>query len=163
MCLCFDSVTVGTPPQPQTVILDTGSSDLYFDASTAQTCELPANNPNTCRGGTYNLQNSKTYKEVAAAPAFNTSFGDGSTAVGPYGSDVVGVGDVTISPVQFGVANQVNSTTGYSIGLLGLGYSANEAVTQIDNIYPNLPEVMKDSGVINSRLYSIYLNDESKC
>ncbi|KAK4502549.1 hypothetical protein PRZ48_005974 [Zasmidium cellare] len=156
----YANLTVGTPPQPQTVILDTGSSDLYFDASGAQTCQLPEDNPNSCRGGTYDSSKSNTYKEVSAAPAFNTSFGDGSTAVGPYGSDVVGVGDVLVQPVQFGVANEVNSTTGYSIGLLGLGYSANEAVTSIEKAYQNLPEVLKDAGVINSRLYSIYLNDE---
>lgn len=121
---------------------------------------MPADDPNACRGGTYDSSKSNTYKEVSAAPAFNTSFGDGSTAVGPYGSDVVGIGDVLVNPVQFGVANEVNSTTGYSIGLLGLGYSANEAVPSLDETYQNMPEVLKDAGVINSRLYSIYLNDE---
>jgi hypothetical protein len=58
--------------------------------------------------------------------------------------------------VQFGVAEEVNSTTGYAIGLMGVGYSENEAT---QHQYPNMPEVLRDTRVINSRLYSVYLND----
>lgn len=76
---------------------------------------------------------------------------------------MVGIGDVLVSPVQFGVANEVNSTTGYSIGLMGIGYASNEAVQSRRDFYPNMPEVLKDAGEINSRLYSVYLNDESEC
>lgn len=147
-------MTVGTPPQDQVVILDTGSSDLYFDASTASSCE--STGPYSCRGGTFDHSKSSSYNVVAQSPAFNTSFGDGSTAVGPFASDFVGIGDVMIDGVQFGVAEEVNSTTGYAIGLMGVGYSENEATR---HQYPNMPEVLKTAGVINSRLYSVYLND----
>ncbi|KAK4539508.1 hypothetical protein LTR36_010853 [Oleoguttula mirabilis] len=150
----YANVTIGTPPQDQVVILDTGSSDLYFDASTAAACE--ATGPYSCRGGTFTPKDSSSYTIVDASPAFNTSFGDGSTAVGPFAEDIVGIGNVRISNVQFGVAETVNSTTGYAIGLMGLGYSENEATT---HIYPNMPEVLRDTGVINSRLYSVFLND----
>lgn len=143
----------------QTVILDTGSSDLYFDASTASTCSLPSSNENSCQGGTFDLSKSSTYKQALPAPAFNTSFGDGSTANGPYGLDVIGIGNVEVSPVQFGVANQVTSTTGFAIGLMGVGYSTNEAVTSVRNFYQNVPEVLAAAGVIASRLYSVFLND----
>lgn len=67
-----------------------------------------------------------------------------------------------ISPVQFGVATTVQSTTGYAIGLMGLGYSSNEAVTSRRYFYQNMPEVLKDAGEINSRLYSLFLNDAGK-
>jgi len=147
-------VTVGTPPQEQVVILDTGSSDLYFDSSTADTCQKTG--LYSCRGGTFNHADSSTYNIVAESPAFNTSFGDGSTAVGPFAEDVVGIGDVRIDGVQFGVADEVDSTTGYAVGLMGLGYSENEASQRQ---YPNIPEVLASSGEIDSRLYSIYLND----
>ncbi|TKA71716.1 hypothetical protein B0A55_10833 [Friedmanniomyces simplex] len=149
----YANVTVGTPPQDQVVILDTGSSDLYFDASTAPACDTTG--PYSCRGGTFNPKNSNTYNVVDPAPAFNTSFGDGSTAMGPFAEDMIGIGDVVLSNVQFGVALEVNSTTGYAIGLMGVGYSENEAT---QHQYPNMPEVLRDSGVINSRLYSVYLN-----
>ncbi|OQN96249.1 hypothetical protein B0A48_17811 [Cryoendolithus antarcticus] len=151
----YANVTAGTPPQDQVVILDTGSSDLYFDATTAPACEIEG--PYSCRGGEFDKKTSSTYQEVDPSPAFNTSFGDGSTAVGPFAQDVIGIGNVAIKGVQFGLAEEVNSTTGYAVGLMGLGYSLNEA-SQIQ--YPNMPEVLKEAGVTNSRLYSVYLNDE---
>ena len=68
------TVTVGSPPQEQVMIVDTGSSDLYFDASTASACE--SNGPHSCRGGSFNPGKSSTYKVVDESPAFNTSYGD---------------------------------------------------------------------------------------
>ncbi|KAF2860368.1 acid protease [Piedraia hortae CBS 480.64] len=151
----YANVTVGTPPQDQVVILDTGSSDLYFDASTASSCS--GGERGSCRGGTFDHSKSNSYKVVAQSPAFNTSFGDGTTAYGPFGEDVVGIGDLRIKNVQFGLAETVNSTTGYAVGLMGVGYGFNEAT---DHSYPNIPEVLTLSGAINSRLYSVYLNDD---
>lgn len=148
-------VSVGTPPQIQTVILDTGSSDLYFDARSASACTEPRTDSNSCRGGTFDSSSSSTYKTTITG-GFNTSFGDGSTATGDFGTDVVQIGDVSLQNVQFGVARDVDSTTGFAIGLMGLGYSFNEAS---ENIYPNMPEVLVDAGAINSRLYSVFLND----
>jgi hypothetical protein len=140
------------------VILDTGSSDLYFDSSSASSCQ--GNGPYSCRGGTFDHSASSTYKIVAQSPAFNTSFGDGSTAFGPFAEDTIGIGDLSIAGVQFGVADEVTSTTGYAVGLMGLGYSANEATQwQTGNKYPNIPEVLASSGEIASRLYSVWLND----
>jgi hypothetical protein len=40
------NVTVGTPPQPFMLVLDTGSSDAYVLASNISDCEI-----NTCSGG----------------------------------------------------------------------------------------------------------------
>lgn len=147
------AVMVGTPPQSQQVLLDTGSSDTYF--LTSSTCVTPLSDPNSCRGGIFFPKNSTSYTVVEPSPAFNTSFGDGSTAVGPLARDAIDIGGLVIENVEFGVAEDVDTTAGFSTGQLGLGYSANEAPTQK---YPNLPEVLKDSGAINSRLYSIYLN-----
>jgi hypothetical protein len=147
-------VTVGTPPQDQVVILDTGSSDLYFDSSSAASCQTTGQY--SCRGGTFDHDQSSSSKVVAASPAFDTAFGDGSTAVGPFAEDTIGIGDVSIEGVQFGVADQVNSTTGFAVGLMGVGYSTNEASKRL---YPNIPEVLASSGEIASRLYSVWLND----
>lgn len=147
-------VTVGTPPQDQVVILDTGSSDLYFDSSSAPACQ--GTGQYSCRGGTFDHSKSSSYKVVAESPAFDTAFGDGSTATGPFAEDIIGIGDVNIAGVEFGVADKVNSTTGFAVGLMGLGYSVNEASKRQ---YPNVPEVLASSGEIASRLYSIWLND----
>ena len=147
-------MTVGTPPQDQVVILDTGSSDLYFDSSSAASCR--STGQYSCRGGTFDHDKSSTYRVVAESPAFDTAFGDGSTATGPFAEDTLGIGDVQIAGVQFGVADEVDSTTGFAVGLMGLGYSVNEASKRQ---YPNVPEVLASSGEIASRLYSVWLND----
>lgn len=136
-------------------MLDTGSSDLYFDASSAPACQTTGRH--SCKGGTFDASKSSSYQTVEPAPAFNTSFGDGSTASGPFGRDTVCVGDVCIENVQFGVADTVRSRVSYASSLMGLGYSLIEAT---HHKYPNMPEVMADAGIINSRLYSVYLNDE---
>jgi len=149
------NISVGTPPQYQVVQLDTGSSDLYLDASTASACHETG--PHSCQGGTFNPGNSNSYKVVQQSPAFNTSFGDGSTAYGPYSTDVLGINDLLISNVEFGVATTVVSEAGYAIGLMGVGYSVIEAGQ--GTTYPNVPEVLVNSGVINSRVYSLFLND----
>lgn len=138
------------------MIVDTGSSDTYFDATSAPTCQTDG--AYDCKGGTFSPARSSTYEEVAPAPAFDTRYGDGSTASGPFADDVVCISDICISNVQFGLATQVKSTTGYALGLMGLGYSLNEA-TALRHLYPNIPEVLVEAGVINSRLYSVYLND----
>lgn len=76
--------------------------------------------------------------------------------MGPFAEDTIGIGDVRIDGVQFGVADEVDSTTGFAVGLMGLGYSYYEASKRQ---YPNIPEVLASSGEIASRLYSVYLND----
>jgi hypothetical protein len=156
----FPSVSVGTPPQLQTVLIDTGSSDLYFDASSAATCKKTTGRK-SCQGGSFDRSKSSTYKELDALPGFNVTFGDGSTAFGPYGKDVIGIGDIFVSPVQFGVAEEVDSTTGPAIGMLGLGYDTNEAARSGSDLYTNLPGVLAASDEISSKLYSVYLNDAS--
>jgi len=151
-----NAVTVGTPPQSQEILLDTASSDTYFMTSSA--CQTLSSTSNPCRGGSFSPRDSSGYTIIEPSPGFNTSFGDGSTAVGPFARDTIDIGGLVIDNVEFGVVEEASTTTGFTTGQLGLGYSSNEATTQQ---YPNLPEVLVDSGAINSRLYSIYLNEFS--
>lgn len=69
---------------------------------------------------------------------------------------MVCINDLCIDNVQFGLATEVNSTVGPAIGLMGVGATDIEATR---SYYPNIPEVLVDAGIINSRLYSLYLND----
>ncbi|KAK6001432.1 hypothetical protein QM012_002763 [Aureobasidium pullulans] len=150
----FLNISVGTPGQLQTVMLDTGSSDLFVTDSTASFCQN-----STCAGGTFNASKSSTFQVIAPA-AFNTSFGDGSTDSGDLISDVVQIRDLIVTNVTLGLAHNVKPNTGIQMGLLGLGYSVNEGSALNNGTqYPNFIETLVTAGEIASRLYSIYLSN----
>jgi len=61
-----------------------------------------------------------------------------------------------IKDLQFGLAIIQNS----SLGLISIGYPENEGlVHQNKSAYPNLLDQMVSQGVVESRTYSLYLND----
>lgn len=79
---------------------------------------------------------------------FSISYDDGSYAYGSYMSDVLMLGGVPVSNLTMGL---VNSTSTYH-GVLGIGYN--------DSVYDNLPDRLRDQGVINSTAYSLWVDDE---
>lgn len=87
----FLNITVGTPGQLQTVVLDTGSSDLFVTSSTAAYCQT-----DTCLGGTFDISKSST-AQIVAPGVFNISFVDGSMESGDLISDVVQVRDRVVN------------------------------------------------------------------
>ena len=60
--------------------------------------------------------------------------------------------DAQVKEMQFGVALTANTTP----GILGIGYPTNEAT---NFTYPNLIDQMLAQGLVESRTYSIYLDD----
>jgi hypothetical protein len=74
------NITVGTPPQPLAVQLDTGSSDLWIPSSHADVCVAG------CPNGAFTPSKSSTYKLLAHD--FNMSYYDPSdNDSGDYISD----------------------------------------------------------------------------
>lgn len=70
------------------------------------------------------------------------------------------IGSVQVPDLQFGLAN--NGTTRRPdiaplVPLLGIGLVLGE--TNSTPTYPNLPERMREAGVIKSNIYGVYLND----
>ncbi|KAK3674094.1 hypothetical protein LTR78_005941 [Recurvomyces mirabilis] len=154
----FTTVTVGTGsnPQQQQLLVDTASSDTFVLSK-----DFCSHSPGICSGNSFDPSGSSTYAVADPSPAFNTSFSDGSLVYGPFARDTITIGDLVVSNVQFGVAQNWTGGIGKSTGQLALGFSYNEAPAP-GKQYPNLPEVLKDSGAINSRLYSIYLDETSE-
>jgi len=92
---------------------------------------------------------------------FSISYGDGSEVSGDYVSDVFRVGSLAVKNMEFAVATD-QSEVG-TMGIMGIGFDTNEAITDFGGKpYRNIIDSMADQGLINSRAYSLWLNDLGK-
>lgn len=90
--------------------------------------------------------------------AFNILYGDKTSAKGDYFNDVFTIGGATLQNLSMGIG----LTTDIPFGLIGIGYSANEAgVLQgiFEQPYPNLPKQLVQEGFTSTVAYSMWLND----
>lgn len=76
---------------------------------------------------------------------------------GNYITDDFTIGGATIKNLQMGLAN----TTTSGFGIIGIGFDENEgSLTSITSVpYPNLIDQMVSQGLINTKAYSLYLDD----
>jgi Eukaryotic aspartyl protease len=152
--LYFLNVTIGTPPQPFSLQLDTGSSDIWIPSSESNVC---IQSSKACQLGAFDSSASSTFVDVGPN-AFQIEYVDGSNTQGDYIADVLSMGDsVTLQNLTMGLA----STASEDFGIMGVGYPAGESIVDLDPtaVYPNIIDEMVNQGVINSRAYSLYLND----
>ncbi|KAK4227930.1 putative aspartic-type endopeptidase opsB [Podospora fimiseda] len=151
--LYFINGTVGTPPRPVRLHLDTGSSDLWVNTPASSLC---SESTQPCRyAGTYNANSSSTYEYIGSY--FNISYVDGTGASGDYVSDTVSFAGTKINRLQFGIGYSSSN----SQGILGIGYPLNEVQVGRAGLRPynNLPLQMVEEGLIQSNAYSLWLND----
>lgn len=119
--LYWMNMTLGTPPQPVRLQLDTGSSNIVVPSNNATQCS----NSSLCPGGFFTPADSSTYT-ILSANTFNNTYGDQTAYLGDYVSDVVGVGDVQLPEglVPIGLANRLvdGLATNDGTGLVGVSY-----------------------------------------
>lgn len=99
---------------------------------------------------------SSTFKNISTG--FSVKYGDTSGATGDFITDNFGIGGVTIQNLIMGLATQ--TTTGS--GLMGIGYDTLEAGFQNGDLskpYKSIIDTMVDQGLINTKSYSLYLDD----
>ena len=147
------NLTLGTPPQELRVRIDTGCSDLWVNTISSRLCRLRVD---PCSdSGTYQANSSSTYNFVS--DDFNVTYVDGTAALGDYVKDTLNIGGESLKDFQFGVGYRSGSPS----GILGIGYTQNEA--QTNNLgqrpYANLPQAMVDANLIKSNAYSLWLDD----
>ncbi|KAJ5660881.1 uncharacterized protein N7484_000253 [Penicillium longicatenatum] len=142
------NATVGTPPQQVKLAVDTGSSDAWVfgpDVCDDDDCDY------------YERSRSST-SSLIEEDGFIIKYGDGSEVSGDYVSDVFRVGSLTVKKMEFAVATEQYEVG--TMGIMGIGFDTNEAMTDFGSKpYRNIIDSMADQGLINSRAYSLWLND----
>ena len=112
---------------------------------------------NTCTSyGSFNTENSDTWIQNNT-DAFLIQYADGTHALGVWGMDTVEIGDVSVNNVSFAVANETSS----DVGVFGLGLPMLETTTQYGYTYENFPIKLKNAGVIDRVVFSLYLAQQS--
>lgn len=146
-------IVVGSNQQKQTVVIDTGSSDLWVVDTNAE-CQItrPGQTSGFCKqDGTFDPSSSNSAEDLNQD--FSIEYGDHTTSQGTFYEDTIGFGGISIKNQQFADV----TTTSVNQGILGIGLAANEADY---NLYDNVPVTLKKQGIINKNAYSLYLNSE---
>jgi len=149
----YCNVSVGTPGQQVTMILDTGSSDAWVLSPQADLCtsvKQQEKYQDSC-GNTYDNTKSQTYKLVERN-GFSIQYLDNGTAQGDYITDDFSIAGITVKSLQMGYVSQTVRGT----GILGIGYSANVATRKP---YSNIIDQLTAQKIIGVKAYSLYLND----
>jgi hypothetical protein len=172
--LYLATVSVGTPGQTIVLDIDTGSSDVYVISNHADECtELSVQEQyGGCFGGTctydrflrrqfvliatVDYTKSSTFKDLSSG--FQVSYADGTGASGDFVSDDFAIGGATIQNLIMGLVTQ--ATTGS--GLMGIGYDVNENIVSSGSApYKSIIDTMFDQGLIATKAYSLYLDDQT--
>ncbi|KAK0631103.1 aspartic peptidase domain-containing protein [Bombardia bombarda] len=116
-------VSIGTPPQPITLVLDTGSADLWVFSSETQKSQVSGQ-------ALYNPTLSTTAKRVTTQ-SWQISYGDGSGATGNVYTDRVTLGNISVASQSVESATSVSaafSSDPLNSGILGMGMSRGNSI-----------------------------------
>jgi len=143
-------VSLGTPKQNFTIVLDTGSSNLWvIDVK----CNTQACKGYPDSGFTKNqFDSSKSSSFVNNGQFFSIQYGSGS-CYGNLGADTLNMGGIEIKSQTFGLAESIADVFGYQPvdGILGLGWP-NLAV---DNVIPPIQNALDQ---LDQKLFSVWLD-----
>lgn len=155
----------GDPAQPITGIFDTGSSDTIVPQAGSDLCKVKNQQcaaPAPIIRGQFDPAKSSDVQALKGNK-FNASFSGGDEFDGEYIKTTVSLGaggDAKVPAVQVALASGGQPAGDFpQFPIFGVGPIGNEAA---DKQYDNLPQTMKDAGVIKGNSYSVVLNKTRK-
>ncbi|CCC11183.1 hypothetical protein SMACR_03889 [Sordaria macrospora] len=136
-------IEIGTPPQTVTLILDTGSPDLWVNP----TCETSGQEEYCQSFAQFDYTKSKTIEDTGAADILG--YGKGNVTI-EYVTDDVTIGSAKVKSQILGIGFESHDIP---LGILGLSPSVNPD----SQPYPYLLDSMTSQGIISSRAFSLDL------
>ena len=149
-------MTIGTPGQPFSVQLDTGSSDIWIPSVESNACQ---DDEQACQTlGQYDSSASSSYVDVGVGQ-FQIQYQDNSAVTGDYINETLAIGNTVIRDMTMGLAFKATRPC----GIMGIGYVADESIAAQNPtaVYPNIVAQLKAQGFISTLAYSLWLNDLS--
>ncbi|KAK3359079.1 aspartic peptidase domain-containing protein [Lasiosphaeria hispida] len=152
-------VAIGTPPQKALLDFDTGSSDLWVRST-----ELSKSWFHKDKHNTFDPSKSSSFKK-SEGQTWKISYGDGSSASGDVGTDVIVVGGLRIEGQAIELASKLSKefSEGAPDGLLGLAFPKLNTImtngkpdpqpTPVVNMITQ-SDIPKDSELFTSCFYS---------
>jgi hypothetical protein len=139
-------VSIGSPAQDFTVVYDTGSSNLWVEASTCSGsgCNAPQK---------FNTGASSTYKNTGES--LSVQYGSGSID-GSEATDTVTFANLTVQSQGVGVITSATGMSGPMDGILGLAF---QSIAQ-DGALPVVPHLFKQ-GLISKEMFGVYLGNDT--
>lgn len=140
---------IGTPESEVSVLLDTGSSDLWVMSTKNPQCKDNGGSIDCEQYGTYNETASSTFHDNKTD--FSIQYVDQTYAKGTWGTDTISLTEgLKLENASFAVADDSDS----NVGVFGIGFKGLESNPEQ---YSNLPITMKEQGFIKKLAYSLYL------
>uniref|UniRef100_A0A0D6R3N4 Peptidase A1 domain-containing protein n=1 Tax=Araucaria cunninghamii TaxID=56994 RepID=A0A0D6R3N4_ARACU len=150
------AVQVGTPAQTVNLDFDSGSSDLWVKST-----ELPestVSKERTAGVAIFDPDQSTTFEKMPES-SWQIQYGDGSTASGNVGTDVLHLGNITVTGQAIEYATQMSDqfVNEPSSGLLGLAWGSINTVKPEPVKTPLENMILQDDIPKDSELFTVYL------
>lgn len=118
-------MTVGTPPQPFSVQLDTGSSDIWIPSVDSDACQQV---PEACQAlGQFDSSASSSFQEIGRGE-FQIQYQDDSAIQGDYITETLVVGKTTVRNLTMGLATRATRPFGIMVRGTLFAYNAQHRV-----------------------------------
>ena len=154
---------IGTPAKTASLIVDTGSYNIWFQSLDSPTC---LSQEVFCENYTTYSINQSSSAQLVTKEAFNITFVDGPLILDEY-LEKVSFANVTLSNLTIGLAEQpfnVSNVANVGQGVLGLGPSG--GVTYGDGegprTNPGFLQSLQQYGYVQSQAFSMYLEDDGE-
>ncbi|KAM0815756.1 hypothetical protein AB5N19_01555 [Seiridium cardinale] len=161
------NLTVCTPPQPYSLIVDTGRANFWLPLPNSTGCAARG-----CAVDTYDPADSQSSRDLGLP--FNVTYGrtPGNNVEGTYVNDTIEVGSIIIPDItHIGAGNVPPTLFNASLwGIAGLGSPLQESVysnpaspvyQQPHQVFPTLWELFYLHGYTSRRLFSVWMNQQS--